>query len=231
MELTAQIRKDIGTNKIKKLRRDELIPAVLYGQDVQNVNLAVSKKDFQKVFEEAGESSIVKLTIESDGKKDLRNVLIHDVSHHYLTGKPMSIDFYEVRMDREIKVAVPIEFINTSYAVEKEGGNLIKVMNEIEVEAFPQDLPKEIIVDLSILKTIGSSLYVRDLIISPKVKVLVDEDNPVVTVEAPMTEEELKALEEQPAPTVEEVKVETEEKKEERAAKEETAGKGSEEEE
>src|SRR3989344_4792969 len=178
MELIAKTRTETG-KKVNSLRRDSLIPAVLYGQGIQNLNLSVFKKDFQKVFKEAGESSIVKLNIENDGKKDSRNVLIHDVAHHYLTDEPIHIDFYEVRMDREIKVAVPIEFINTSYAVEKEGGNLIKVMNEIEVEAFPQDLPKEIIVDLSKLNIVGSSFYVRDLDIPAKVKVLVDEDNPV----------------------------------------------------
>lgn len=209
MELTAQKREIFG-KKVKTLEKQGLIPAEFYGQGIENLHLTVLAKNFSKVFKEAGESAIVKLNV--DGKHF--NVLIHDIDQNPFTDKISHIDFYGVRMDKKIKIKIPLSFINESLAVKEKIGVLVKAMHEIEVEALPADLPHHIEVDLSPLATVGSSILVKDLKIGEKAKILVDEHTVVASITELAKEEEI-------APTaemkVEDVKVETEEKKEARA--------------
>jgi large subunit ribosomal protein L25 len=191
------------------LRRAGMIPAELYGHGIPNVHVAVNSLDFEKVYEEAGESTVVSVIV--DGTP--RPVLIYDIQRDPLTDKVLAVDFYQVKMDEKIETAVPLKFEGESPAVE-EGGVLIKAMDKIEIEAFPQDLPEHIAVDLSKLAAIGDSLYVRDLPKGDKYKYAVGPDTVVVSV----TEQEKEEVVEAPlAP--EQVVVETEEKKAERQAK------------
>lgn len=214
-QLKAQPRQEKG-KKVKHLREKGLIPAVLYGQGMESWPIAVPYADFERAYREAGESSLV--TLELDDKP--YNVLIHDISRDPIKDKPIHADFYAVRMDREIRVSVPLAFVGESPAVENENGILIKVVQELEVEALPQNLPHELRADLSQLVALESRLMVADIPVPPGVHILAEPEEVVAIVEAPRSEEELKALEQ--APVVEqpaEVKTEQEIK---RAAKAET---------
>lgn len=204
MELTVQKREILG-NKVEALRQQGLIPAELYGHGIENIHLSVPAKEFSKLFKKAGESTIINLDLEN---KKLP-VLIHDVSVDHLTDQIIHIDFYQVRMDEKITASVPLEFVGEAPAVKEKGGILIKAVQEIEIEAFPVDLPHNIEVDLNELSDIGMSIRVKELKIDKKVKVLISPETMVVTVAEPVKEE----IVEKPI-TVEEVKVEGEEKKE-----------------
>ena len=122
-------------------------------------------------------------------------------------------------MDKEIRTKVPIEFIGESLAVKNEGGILVKVMQEIEVEALPQDLPHGLKADLSGLSAFKARILVKDISLPKGVKVISDPEETVVLVEAPRSEEELAAIKEVPATEAApvEVKTEREVKKEVRA--------------
>jgi len=204
MELIAQKREIFG-KKVNSLRRENLIPAELYGHGLENIHLSVPAKEFSKLFKEAGESTIINLNLEN---KKLP-VLIHEVSVDPLSDKIIHIDFYQVKMDEKIITSVPLEFIGEAPAVKEKEGILIKAVQEIEVEALPSDLPHNIEVDISQLSDIGMSIHVKDLKIDKKVKVLADLETVVATVTEPAKEEVV----EKPI-TVEEVKVEGEEDKE-----------------
>jgi len=130
----------------------------------------------------------------------------------------MHVDFYQVRMDEAVRVAVPLEFVGSSSAIVTMGGILVKALQELEIESLPGAIPETIKVDISSLKTFEDNIYVRDLKVPSGVKVLADENTPVASVQPPRSEEELKALEEKPVAEVREVIVETEEKKKEREA-------------
>lgn len=229
-ELKAQPRKELG-KKVKALRRAGFLPAVLYGEGIPSRPIAVPYKDFEKAYREAGESTLVKLELEDKPF----NVLIYDVKEDVISGVPLHVDFYAVRMDKEIKTKVRIEFFGESPAVKNEGGILVKVLQDIEVEALPQDLPHELRADLTGLSLIGSRLLVKDILLLKGVKILADPEEVVVLVEAPRSEEELTALKEKTvAETPVEVKTEQELKKAEKAEKEkaekvEEAGGGAEE--
>jgi large subunit ribosomal protein L25 len=188
--------------------KNGFVPAVLYGKGIENVHLAVPKGEFEDVFNEAGETDIVDLIIEDDKKK--HPVLIYDVQYHYINHQPIHIDFYQIRRDQKIKTHIPVEYIGESPAVKNFGGILVKNVNEIEVEALPQDLPHNIPVDVSKLETIDSKILIKDLMVSEKVKILAAPDTVVAAVVAPKEEEVVAA------PSITEIKIETEEKKAER---------------
>jgi len=220
VNLTLKVKKRIVFGKHNKLlRKQGFIPAVVYGKKTPASSLQVDAQSFKDIYKKAGDTDIIDLIIDDGKKEQKKSVLIYDVSNHFLNGLPIHIDFYEVEMDKLITARIPITFIGESPAV-KLGGVLIKPTQEIEVEALPMDLPHEINVDISMLTDFDQTLCIKDINFSPKVKVLIDEDTPVATINAPISEEELeKELGEDK--TVEEIEVEGEKKEEGEESKKE----------
>ncbi|MDD5489855.1 MAG: 50S ribosomal protein L25 [Candidatus Moranbacteria bacterium] len=168
------------------------IPGILYGRGIKNVMLWFSRREFNRIREDAGESTIFKIKLENGEE---RNVLIKEIQRDILNGKPTHVDFYQVRMDEKIEANVELEFVGESPAVKDLGGILIKNMDEIEVKCLPGDLPPKIEVDISQIKTFDDYIYVKDLPVSDKVELLVDPENVVAMVSEPRSEEELAELE------------------------------------
>ena len=209
ISLKAKQRKE---EDLKKIRAGGKAPAVLYGPKIKNLNLEVDLKEFEKTYKEAGESSLISLDI--SGQKEKFLVLIYDIQSDVLSGKPTHIDFYQPNLKEQVEVSVPLIFEGEAPAVKDLGGTLVKNISDIEVKAFPQDLPREIKVDISNLKTFEDNISVKDLEISSKVKISRDAEEVLITVSAPeKVEEELeKPIEEK---ETEVIKEEKEEKKEE----------------
>jgi len=211
MELLVQKREELG-REVTALREKGLIPAELYGRGVENLHLAVLVRDFERVLKEAGENTVVYVSV--DGKK--HPALIYDVQLDPVSDKVVHADFYEVRMDEKIKTRIPLEFVGEAPAVKEKAGVLVKAAHELEVEALPGDLPHHIEVDVSALNDIGMSLHIKDLKQPKGVEFLADPETVIATTTAQMTVEEEAALA-GPA-DVAEVKVETEEEKAAREA-------------
>ncbi|MEK7122009.1 MAG: 50S ribosomal protein L25 [Patescibacteria group bacterium] len=200
--------REIKGKKVKILRRQGLIPAVLYGgNEKENTLFSVKKEEFRKVWNEAGGSSMVELETPA-GKK---NVLIHNVSFDPLKGNPLHIDFYAVRMDKVIAAVVPIVFKGESPAVKNLSGVLVKVMHELEVEALPQNLPSEILVDISKLVNLDDHFAVGDFVLKEGVKINAEKNDIIVLVKAQEEEKE-----EEKERTLEDIEVEAKGKKEEK---------------
>ena len=212
VDLRAEKREILG-KKVKHLREKGFVPAEIYGAGVSNAHLSVPIKDFMKAYKEAGESTIVSLLF--DDKKI--PVLIQDVVVSSLGRGVEHVDFLAVKMDEEIKTEVPLEFVGEAPAIREKSAILVKAMQEIEVEALPGNLPRSIKVDLTKLEDIGVSIYVKDLEVSDKVKILVDPQTVVASAVEQTVEEEVVAA----APSVEDIKTEAEEKKEKEVKKEE----------
>jgi len=209
VNLTLKVKKRIVFGKQNKLLREQgFIPAVLYGKKTPACSLQVNAQDFKVVYKEAGDTDIIDLIIEDEKKKQTKSVLIQNVSNHFLDSSLLHVDFFEVEMDKPITARIPVNFTGESPAV-KLGGVLLKPTSEIEIEALPMDIPHEIIVDISSLTDFDQTLYIKDINFPSKVKVLIDENTPVATINAPITEEELEK-ELGGAKTVEEVEVEGE---------------------
>lgn len=206
MELAVQTR-EIKGKKPSALRKSGVIPAELYGRGMANIHLSVPAKAFAKLFREAGESTIIELTLEQEKYP----TLIYDVAHNPVSGEIAHIDFYRVRMDEKVTVHVPLEFTGEVPAEKEKGGIVNKSMSEIEIEALPMDVPHTIAVSLALLDELDKSIYVKDIHVPKGVEILVDPETVIATVSVPVVEEEIAA-----PVDVSEVKVETDEKKEAR---------------
>jgi large subunit ribosomal protein L25 len=190
-KIIARIR-DPKTEKPGMTRRQNEIPAVLYGKNKEGLVLAVSRGEFEKVYREAGHSAIVDLDV--DGK--VKKALIQEVAEHVVTDDILHADFYEVSMTEKITTTVPLKFVGDSTAVLDLNGTLITNKSEIEIECLPMDLPHEIEVDLSVLSDFEATIHVSDIKVSDKVEVKDEAEELIASVEPPRTEEELAELEE-----------------------------------
>jgi large subunit ribosomal protein L25 len=221
VELQASPRPIFG-KAVKKLRAAGFLPAVLYGEGIPSLPVSISLKDFEKIRRQSGESVIIALHLAGTGSDEggKFNVLIHDIQRDPLKGTPLHADFYAVRMDKTIRTHIPIGFSGESPAVKNFGGILVKVMQEMEIEALPADLPSFLPADLSSLDTIGARLLVKHLAPPSGVKFFSSPDEIIAVVEPPRSEEEMAELSKTPetAPrevkTEREIKTETKEKKE-----------------
>lgn len=192
--LKAENREVLG-RKVKRLRREGVLPANIYGKKAKSLAVQVKLDEFQKVFSEAGETGLVELKL---GDK-VHSVLIHNVQLDPVTDKPLHIDFLEVDLKEKVTATVPIHLIGESPS-EKEGGVVVQQMHEVEVEALPTDLPEKIEVDISGLVEIDQAIKAGELKVDKtKVEIKEDPERIVVSVAPPAKEEEVA-----PPPAVEE---------------------------
>ena len=217
LTLSVKIRKNLG-KKVKDLRKKKIIPGILYGPEIKNLPLEIDLKEFEKIFQEAGESSLIRLKVEEENSKNKEfPVLIHEIERDPLTLKPIHIDFYHPKLKEEVEAIVPLIFEGESKAVKESGGTLVKNIHEVKVKALPLHLPKDIRISIEKLKTFDDEILISDLNLPTEVKILKGPQEIVAFVAQPeKVEEELeKPIEE---------KVEEIEKVEEKKVKEEEEG-------
>lgn len=201
MELVAKKRKILG-KEVRKLRHSNLLPAVVYGKEVESTPLEVAENTFLKVFANFGESALVDLIIEGENKP--RKVLISDVQYDPVSSRPLHIDFHQVNLLEKITTKVPVEVIGESPAVKDGKGIIITLIDEIEVECLPADIPKNFTIDVSKLSEVDDFIAVKNLSFdNDKVKIDLDSEELIVKVDYAMQPEE----EEKEAPSVEEIEV------------------------
>lgn len=200
-------------DELKKLR----IPAILYGQGITPQGLSLPKTEFSRVRAAAGSSSLVDVTIEGGATV---KAIIKATQVDPRTMDVIHVDLHQVRMDQELTVEVALKFINEAPAVKVLGGTLVKSIDSVMVTCLPQNLPHELEVDLSKLATFDDTITVASLALPAGVTIEGDQTLMIAKVAAPLTEDELKKLEESAVGDVTAVKSDTEEK---RAAKEAAA--------
>lgn len=201
IQLTAKKRDKTG-KRVKVLRQENQIPAVLYGHQIESVSLSVDYMEFGKIIKQGGESSIIDLKIDT---AEPRKAIIKEIQIDPLSNKYIHLDFYQVKMKEKMKANVPLKFVGVSLAVKDSGGILVKNFDEMEVECLPADLPKEIVVNIDNLKTFEDVIRVKDIKIPAGVKFLAEDKEVVATVTPPRSEEELEELNKQVEEKVEEV--------------------------
>jgi large subunit ribosomal protein L25 len=193
--LSAKTRTITG-KKVKTLRSNGAIPAVLYGHDTKPQSLEVNTAEFRKVYDETGTSTLVDLKIDDSNSV---KVLTHEPQLNPVTGNPLHVDFYKVRMDEKISTEIPLEFIGESDAVNNEDGALITNRDNIEIECLPNDLIPKYEIDLSALKTFDDQITVADIKLPSTIEILTDPEEVIAFVERPRSDEELAELEESAA--------------------------------
>lgn len=185
MELTATKRTVTG-KAVEALRKAGKIPAVVYGAKDEAFSIELSARDFATVLKDAGESTVIQLSIDGSEK----NVLIHDVDYDPITNQPRHADFYAVQKGQKVEVSIPLEFVGVAPVIKELGANVVKVLHEIEVEADAMSLPHELTVDVSSLTTVESHISAKDIVLPAGVTLVTDPEEVVATVAMPEEEPE-----------------------------------------
>ena len=183
-------RRDTTGKKVKQLRAAGKVPAVLYGFQTENTNLALDAKAFRRLYQEAGGSTLVNLAV--DGGEPVQ-ILIQDAQLNPVTDEAVHVDLFAVNLKEEVETEVPLHFIGESPAVKEQDGNLVTNLTELEIKTLPTNIPSEINVDISTLKTFEDQIRVSDIKVPEGVEVLTDGDVMIAFVEEPRSEEELAA--------------------------------------
>ncbi len=193
--------------KLKDIRKQGFIPGIYYGHKEKSTPCVFPLVDFNKVWKEAGESSVVVL----ETPKGKVNALIQEVQIDPIRGIPTHVDFYIIEKGHEVEVDIPIEFVGSSEAVKSLGGILIKVLHEVKIKALPENLPHKAVVDISSLAMIDSRIVAGDIVFGKGVTLMTHRDDVVATV-AVAKEEKIEEI----APVdISQIEVEKKGKKEE----------------
>lgn len=167
------------------LRAQGVMPAVLYGPKEDATPIAVNARVFERLFKEAGETSIIKLK----GVGDEKDTLIHDVQLHPVTDVPLHADFYVIEKGKKVTLNIPLEFVGVAPA-EKLGHIIVKALHEVEIEVTPAELPQHLEVDISKLENVGDHIIAKEIKLPPSAELKTDADEIVVSITAFVEEKE-----------------------------------------
>jgi large subunit ribosomal protein L25 len=231
----ADRRDSFGKNASRRIRRNGMIPAILYGKNEANVPLAVKKKDiFEILKSETGENTVFKLSFDTE----TRNTMIKELQSDPVTDEVLHADLIQIAMDKAIRVSVPVVPVGEAVGVKQEGGFVDFITREVEIECLPEDIPENIEIDISKLH-LNQSFKVGDLVMPEGVALHTDPSTILILIEAPTKEEEIVVEEEEEEVIAEEEepevikkeKVEVKEEEKEEVEEEKEKGKKKEKEE
>ena len=208
-ELEVRTRSALGKSAVKKMRAEGLVPAVLYGAEVDSTPLAVNERTLNRFFDKYGQSMLVSLIFDANNKDEEKLAIVKDVQYHPVTDRVSHLDFYSIRIGVPIEVEVPLSFEGKAVGIDK-GGLLQPVRRSLEIRCLPREIPEVLKIDVSALD-MGDAIHVHDLDIEG-----IDFVSPInftiVTVQAPKAEAEPEAEEvEEGEAAAEEVAEEVEE--------------------
>lgn len=194
LEATMRKEEEVGKKFAGRLRKEGLIPAVVYEAGRKTVPIALNARAFLRALHtSAGENVIIELKISSDGAKpQTRTVLIKEIQHHPYKDDIVHVDFHKIALDEMIKVKVAIAAKGEAMGVTRDAGILERIMWEIEIECLPMQIPEKIEIDVTDLE-VGHTKTIKDLNVPPGVKILADPEQIVVSVSAKKAVEEVVA--------------------------------------
>lgn len=170
---------------VRALRRTGQLPGVIYGRRVDPINISMDARDASRLLGRLSSSSLI--TIDVDGKE--YPSLVREKQMNYIKRNLIHVDFQVVSLTEKIRANVAIVLTGASLAVKDFNAMLINGLTELEVEAFPQDLPERVVVDIAPLLKIGDAIHVKDIVVPENVTVLSSSDEMVVLATAPAKEE------------------------------------------
>ncbi|MBI2989933.1 MAG: 50S ribosomal protein L25 [Candidatus Magasanikbacteria bacterium] len=207
--VTVKRREDV---KPTELRASGFIPAVVYGGDRQgSAHISIETSVFEKLYDQMGEATLIDFQVE--GEKEPVKVLIQDVQYDPAKGKVLHADFKQIKMGEAMTATVELKILGESLAVKELGGTLVENLTHVDIKCLPKDLVSHIDVDVSVLKTFNDVIKVKDLRIPSTITIMGDLETMVVAVEAPLSEEQLKAMEEVKPASLDQIEVAGKEKK------------------
>ncbi|MCL6590282.1 MAG: 50S ribosomal protein L25 [Firmicutes bacterium] len=179
LSLMAEIREGLGTQKAIKIRHNNQIPGVLYGEGKPTEHVTVNAHELDRLIAKNGTGKLISLNINS-GKKT--HVLIKEFQRHPVKGNILHIDFLRVAMDHQVTVKVPVHLTGEDKRP-RDGAILEVFFHELEISCLPAKIPNRILIDVSKLP-MGGAIHAKDLQV-PDVKLLVAPEEPIVMAAAP----------------------------------------------
>ncbi len=187
--------RQVTGKQVRALRREGLLPAVVYGRQIEPYAISLEHHSTSMVLEGVGGSTL--MTVEVDGNP--HNVVVRQKQRDPVTGSLLHLDFLEVSMTEKMRVMVRIELVGSAPAVTELDGVMVTGQEVLEIESLPGNLPETIQIDLSSLKEIGDGIFVRDIAALDGVEILTDSEEMIVLITTPIAEEELEVEEEEAA--------------------------------
>lgn len=175
--MTLEVKVRDGNQTPDELRAAGLIPAVVYGSKQEATPISVPRAIFEKLFRDAGETTVVTLI----GLPEKAETLIHDVQIHPVTGTPLHADFYALAKGQKVKLNIPLEFVGQAPA-EKAGHIVVKALHEIEIEVAPAELPHSLSVDLSALQNVGDHITASQVTLPSSARLITNADEILVSI-------------------------------------------------
>jgi len=195
MQLNTTIRSKTGKGPARRLRSEGKLPAIFYGPKANPIMLSIDYVQLKKMLKgKSAENIIFDLRIDSGEKGQSKKVMIKEIQRDPVTRDYLHVDLYEIAMEKEIEINIPVYLINTPIGVSK-GGILEHTRRELGVSCMPKDLVEKIDIDVSGLD-IGQSLHIGDISFPPGLKSTEDASLTIITVVAPITAAEEEEVEE-----------------------------------
>lgn len=179
-------KRTVTGKQVSQLRRAGRLPGVIYGHNVESINISLDAHEASLVLPKVSSSTLI--TIDVDGKEYA--TLVREKQRNFIKNRLIHIDFMAVSLTEKITATVGVEFVGTSGAVKDYKAVLLTNLTSLEVECLPGDLPENFVVDLAALKSIGDQILVKDVVVSDKIKILDDPDSALIVATAPKVSEE-----------------------------------------
>jgi large subunit ribosomal protein L25 len=184
-KIKAEKREVFGKNASRRLRKEGMVPVILYGSNEVNVPLTLEKEVLFKILRsETGENTVFEVSFNSE----TRNAMIKDLQLDPVSDEILHADLIQIAMDKVVRVSVPVVTVGDAVGVKTEGGFVDFITREIEVECLPKDIPEHIEIDISHLH-LRQSFKVGDVNVSEGIKLIADPDSMLVHIELPAKEE------------------------------------------
>lgn len=184
--LEAKKRSDCGKGESRKLRRENIIPAVIYGKDMPPLTLTLLRRDLAKILAKGATHKLINLQIDENGSPIQKLCLIQELQRDVFQKRVLHVDFHQISLTEKITATIPLKLTGEAKGV-KNGGILDHVLWEVEVEALPTQIPEIFMLDISGLE-IGHSLHIKEIPIPADVKLLAPPDEVVAVVHPPRVE-------------------------------------------
>ena len=179
-------RRELTGKKVRSLRRQGIIPAHVYGADIEPASVQVDERTLNRLLPSVG--SNIPVSVEYDGQDTENICFVREVQRHPVSDAVIHVDFMRVDVSRAVSAEVPLTLTGTSAAVANMAGTLLQSVQSLLIEALPMDMPAEIIVDISVLNALDSTLSVSEITVPGDVTVLNDPDDTVIRVAPPRLE-------------------------------------------
>ena len=180
IELNVKTRSSKGNGPAKSLRREGSIPSILYGAKTTPFMLSVNARKLEQIVKKGNINQLLlNLTIK-DANIPSKSAMIKELQRHPITHEFLHVDFYEVAMDKKIRISIPITMVGKSKGVEL-GGILQIIRREVDVLCYPNEIPETLTVDITELD-IGDSIHIEEIPLPKGIEILADVNFTVITI-------------------------------------------------